>query len=295
MAHRSVAMQPVRAAHLRRGHGDRGRCHHRLQRSQRLRAIPPSPAMKVSRFRRHPFDGLAGCGPDGLFPQEIEKMRGDPRAGTSRRRFFDRGMPGGCRRAPESSRRRCAVIEVEVTSDDQINIPRVDVAIDCGAQVNSDRVRSQVEGSCVMGISLARSGEISFKDGRVQQTNFHEFQVACMQEAPREIRVHSILGAFDTPLGGVGEPAVPPIALALCNAIFAATGKRTGGCPSGSSWRLSARARRFPAPSGPRATLRPWTAAARASPGRKRRRFRSTAGSPPRRLPRATAAIRCTG
>ena len=126
-----------------------------------------------------------------------------------------------------------AVVEVEVSPDGQLDIPRVDVAIDCGAQVNPDRVRAQVEGSCVMGVSLARSGEISFRNGRVQQTNFHEFQVARMPEAPREIHVHSIPGAFDAPLGGVGEPAVPPIAPALCNAIFAATGKRIRRLPIG--------------------------------------------------------------
>jgi isoquinoline 1-oxidoreductase beta subunit len=123
---------------------------------------------------------------------------------------------------------------VTVGPNGQLIVPRVDVAIDCGAQVNPDRVRSQVEGSCVMGVGLARTGEITFKNGFVQQSNFHEFQVARMNDAPREIHVHSILGEFDAPLGGVGEPALPPIAPALCNAIFAATGKRIRRLPIGS-------------------------------------------------------------
>ncbi len=126
-----------------------------------------------------------------------------------------------------------AVVEVSVGPDGQFVVPRVDVAIDCGAQVNPDRVRAQVEGSCVMGVGLARTGEITFKNGFVQQTNFHEFQVARMNDAPREIHVHSIPGEFDAPLGGVGEPALPPIAPALCNAIFAATGKRIRRLPIG--------------------------------------------------------------
>jgi isoquinoline 1-oxidoreductase beta subunit len=127
-----------------------------------------------------------------------------------------------------------AVVEVSVGEDGRLVVPRIDVAIDCGAQVNPDRVRSQVEGSCVMGVGLARTGEITFKNGFAQQTNFHEFQVARMNDAPIEIHVHSLPGEFGAPLGGVGEPALPPIAPALCNAIFAATGKRIRRLPIGS-------------------------------------------------------------
>ena len=124
-----------------------------------------------------------------------------------------------------------AVVEVAVDGKGRLTIPRVDMAIDCGAQINPERVRSQMEGACVMGLSNAMLGEISFKAGRVQQSNFHDYQVLRMNAAPKAIHVHMIPGDFDAPLGGVGEPGVPPIAPALCNAIFAATGKRIRRLP----------------------------------------------------------------
>jgi len=124
-----------------------------------------------------------------------------------------------------------AVVEVGVSGKGEIAIPRVDIAFDCGAQVNPERVRSQLEGACVMGLGNALLSEITFKAGRVEQSNFHNYQVARMNVAPREIRLHLIPGDFGMPLGGVGEPGVPPIAPALCNAIFVATGKRIRRLP----------------------------------------------------------------
>jgi isoquinoline 1-oxidoreductase subunit beta len=124
-----------------------------------------------------------------------------------------------------------AVIEVAVSDDGELSIPRVDMAIDCGAQINPDRVRSQLEGACIMGLSLATRAEITFKAGRVVQNNYGEYEVLRMPAAPHEIRVHMLPGSYDEPLGGVGEPGVPPIAPALCNAIFAATGKRIRSLP----------------------------------------------------------------
>ncbi len=124
-----------------------------------------------------------------------------------------------------------AVVEVAVSDQGELTIPRVHMAVDCGAQVNPDRVRAQMEGACVMGVSLATTGEITFKAGRVEQDNFNGYEVARMAAAPREIRVHLVPGDFRQPLGGVGEPGVPPIAPALCNAIFAATGKRIRQLP----------------------------------------------------------------
>ncbi len=124
------------------------------------------------------------------------------------------------------------VIEVAVAADGKLSIPRVDVAVDCGPQVNPERIRSQIEGACIMGLSLATLGEISFKNGVVQQDNFHAYQLTRIDDAPREIRVHLLPATeFDVPLGGVGEPGVPPIAPALCNAIFAATGQRIRQLP----------------------------------------------------------------
>ncbi|WP_026604011.1 xanthine dehydrogenase family protein molybdopterin-binding subunit [Methylomonas sp. 11b] len=124
------------------------------------------------------------------------------------------------------------VVEVAVDETGKLSVPRVDVAVDCGPQVNPERIRAQIEGACIMGVSLATLGEISFKNGAVQQDNFHAYQLTRIDDAPREIKVHLLPSAeFDTPLGGVGEPGVPPIAPALCNAIFAATGQRIRQLP----------------------------------------------------------------
>jgi len=124
-----------------------------------------------------------------------------------------------------------AVIEVAVSDKGELSIPRVDIAFDYGPQVNPERIRVQVEGGCVMGLGNTLLSEITFKAGRVEQSNFHDYQVARMNVAPREIRVHLIPSDFGVPLGGVAEPPVPPIAPALCNAIFAATGKRIRRLP----------------------------------------------------------------
>ena len=124
-----------------------------------------------------------------------------------------------------------AVIEVEVKDDGTVLVHKADIAVDCGPQINPERIRSQFEGACVMGLGNAVLGEISFKDGKVQQDNFHMYEVARMSLAPKEVAVHLVTPPGTVPLGGVGEPGVPPIAPALCNAIFAATGKRIRSLP----------------------------------------------------------------
>ncbi|WP_338922110.1 xanthine dehydrogenase family protein molybdopterin-binding subunit [Pseudomonas silesiensis] len=124
-----------------------------------------------------------------------------------------------------------AVIEVEVKDDGTLIVHKADIAVDCGPQINPERIRAQFEGACVMGLGNAVLGEISFKDGKVQQDNFHMYEVARMSLAPKEVAVHLVTPPGDVPLGGVGEPGVPPIAPALCNAIFAATGKRIRDLP----------------------------------------------------------------
>jgi isoquinoline 1-oxidoreductase subunit beta len=127
-----------------------------------------------------------------------------------------------------------AVVEVEVGPSGELVIPRVDIAFDCGPVVYPDRVRSQLEGAVNMGVSLANSGEITFKNGRVQQDNFHTYTLTRIHEAPHDIRVHLIpTKDWSMPLGGVGEPGLPVVAPALCNAIFAATGKRIRQLPVG--------------------------------------------------------------
>jgi len=124
-----------------------------------------------------------------------------------------------------------AAIEVEVKDDGTVIVHKADIAVDCGPQINPERIRSQFEGACVMGLGNAMIGEISFKDGKVQQDNFHMYEVARMSLAPKEVAVHLVTPPGEVPLGGVGEPGVPPIAPALCNAIFAATGKRIRDLP----------------------------------------------------------------
>jgi isoquinoline 1-oxidoreductase beta subunit len=124
-----------------------------------------------------------------------------------------------------------AALEVEVKDDGTVIVHKADIAVDCGPQINPERIRSQFEGACVMGLGNAMVGEISFKDGKVQQDNFHMYEVARMSLAPKEIAVHLVTPPGEVPLGGVGEPGVPPIAPALCNAIFAATGKRIRDLP----------------------------------------------------------------
>jgi isoquinoline 1-oxidoreductase beta subunit len=84
-----------------------------------------------------------------------------------------------------------------------------------------------------MGLTLAKYGEITLKNGRVEQNNFNDFQVARIDESPAETRVHIVDNGLDVPSSGVGEPGMPPFAPALCNAIFAATGKRIRRLPIG--------------------------------------------------------------
>ena len=124
-----------------------------------------------------------------------------------------------------------SVVEVAVDDKGVMTIPRVDIAIDCGATVNPDRVRAQMQGAAVMGVGIATLGEMTFKGGRAEQENFHTYEVTRMAGAPLDTRVHIIPGDYSKPMGGVGEPGVPPIAPALCNAIFAATGKRIRRLP----------------------------------------------------------------
>jgi isoquinoline 1-oxidoreductase beta subunit len=122
-----------------------------------------------------------------------------------------------------------SVVEVEVDGQGRVTIPNVWTVADPGAVVNPDRVRSQFEGAATFGTSIAMMSEISAVNGRVQQSNFHDYNVARMKESPKKIDVHIV--ASTEPHAGVGEPGVPPIVPAITNAIFAATGKRVRELP----------------------------------------------------------------
>ena len=116
-------------------------------------------------------------------------------------------------------------VKVKVSNDGKVSIPRVDVAVDAGRVVNPDRVKSQMEGASIYGLTAAAFSEITAAKGRITQSNFNDYPMARMHNSPREIRVH-IVDANEFPPGGVGEPGTPPFAPALTNAIFAATGQR---------------------------------------------------------------------
>jgi isoquinoline 1-oxidoreductase beta subunit len=125
------------------------------------------------------------------------------------------------------------IVEVSVGDKGKLTVHQVDTAIDCGVFVNPERIQSQIEGAAIMGLSLAKYGEVTFKDGKVQQGNFDDFPVVRIDEAPLVTNVHIVPVDADTPPSGVGEPGVPPFAPALINAIFAATGKRIRALPIG--------------------------------------------------------------
>jgi isoquinoline 1-oxidoreductase subunit beta len=122
-----------------------------------------------------------------------------------------------------------SVVEVEVDAKGGVRVPRVEQVVDAGIIVNPDRVRAQFEGAAVMAVGLARTGEITATRGRIDQSNYHDFPVARMSDAPYQTNVHFI--DSDAPPTGVGEPGVPPVLAALGNAIFAATGRRVRELP----------------------------------------------------------------
>ena len=122
------------------------------------------------------------------------------------------------------------VIEVEVKDDGALLVHKATIAADCGPQINPERIRSQLEGACVMGLAWRRWARSASRMARSSRTTSTSTSWRACRWRPRRCRcICSPDG--DLPLGGVGEPGVPPIAPALCNAIFAATGKRIRELP----------------------------------------------------------------
>src|SRR5229473_3032697 len=121
------------------------------------------------------------------------------------------------------------VVEVEVNDQGEVRIPRVDSVLDAGQTVNPEATRAQFEGAAVFGASIVRSGEITATKGAINQSNFQDYPVARMAEAPYQTNVYIV--DSDAPPAGVGEPGVPPFVAAFCNAIFAATGRRVRDLP----------------------------------------------------------------
>jgi isoquinoline 1-oxidoreductase beta subunit len=120
------------------------------------------------------------------------------------------------------------VAEVAVSKDGEVLIQRVVCAVDCGIIVNPDTVKAQIEGGIILGLTAAQFGEITLKNGRVEQSNFNDYRALRINEAPT-IEVHLVISA-EAP-GGIGEPGTVGIAPAVANAIFAATGKRIRKLP----------------------------------------------------------------
>jgi isoquinoline 1-oxidoreductase beta subunit len=121
------------------------------------------------------------------------------------------------------------VVQVQIDDAGKVRVNKVNTALDAGTVVNPEMVRQQFEGAAVMGTGLALYGEITATNGAIDQSNFDSFQVARMNVAPRETNVHIV--PSEAPPAGIGEPGLPPFAPALCNAIFAANGKRIRELP----------------------------------------------------------------
>jgi len=120
------------------------------------------------------------------------------------------------------------VAEVSLTPAGKVRVHRVVCAIDCGLTVNPDTIKAQMESSVVFGLSAALYGQITFKNGRVEQGNFNDYSMLHLDEMPR-VDVHIV--PSQEPLGGVGEPGVPPVAPAVANAVFQAAGIRVRRLP----------------------------------------------------------------
>jgi len=147
----------------------------------------------------------------------------------------------GWRRAPADRYQGIALMEGYTTHLAQVaeisieqgalKVHKIVCVVDCGQMINPRIVESQIESGIIFGLSAALWGEVTIAAGQVQQRNFNDYRVVRGNEMP-EIDVH--LAASDAPPGGIGEPAVALVAPAICNAIFAATGKRIRKLPIGS-------------------------------------------------------------
>jgi isoquinoline 1-oxidoreductase subunit beta len=122
----------------------------------------------------------------------------------------------------------CAQVVEASVIDGRVRVHRVVSALDCGHAVNPLSIQMQTEGAVIFALTAALYGEITIKDGAVEQSNFHDYEMLHLADAPQVETVLVPSGGF---WGGVGEPPVPPLAPALCNAIFAATGKRIRSLP----------------------------------------------------------------
>ncbi len=185
--------------------------------------------------RKIPFDqlidGYVNAGePISEYPWDSARMKNVVNL-VAEKSGWGKSMPAGSGMGIATHRNHltfvACVMEVKVENG-KVSIPEIHYAVDCGTVISEDRVISQFEGGAIFALS-GTLGEITFKDGKVEQNNFDTYRVVRMKDAPTKINVH-IVKSNEKPTG-VGEPPVPTIAPALCNAIFAATGKRLRKLP----------------------------------------------------------------
>lgn len=117
--------------------------------------------------------------------------------------------------------------------DGKITVPEMHMAIDCGFAANPERIRSQIEGATVMGMTVALHSSITFENGAPQQHNYNDYDVVRSDNFPGKVITHIVPHGFDTHATGVGEPGVPPVAPAIANGLFVATGQRKRALPFG--------------------------------------------------------------
>jgi isoquinoline 1-oxidoreductase beta subunit len=171
------------------------------------------------RFRRKLLEGK----PDFLRVLDLLAEKGD----------WDKKMPAGKGRGiaiHESFGTIVGeIVEAAVDAKGQVRCERVVVVVDCGNVVNPRTVEMQMESGVIYGLTSALYNEITIKDGAIEQGNFDSYQMVRLADAPKIETYLSLSGG--SKWGGIGEPGTPPIAPALCNAIFAATGKRVRELP----------------------------------------------------------------
>ena len=183
------------------------------------------------------LDELAHLGGKDPYQLRIDLLKDHPRMAKLVQLVADKS--GWGKSLPEGRGRGIAVhesfgslvaqvAEVSLDKDDRVRVHRVTCAVDCGRAVNPDTVRAQMESGIVYGLSAALHGAITFKNGRVEQSNFHDYEVVRIDAMPT-VEVH-ILESGEA-LGGIGEPGTPPIAPAVANALFAASGLRLRTLP----------------------------------------------------------------
>ncbi|MEM7423818.1 MAG: molybdopterin cofactor-binding domain-containing protein [Pseudomonadota bacterium] len=124
----------------------------------------------------------------------------------------------------------CAHVKIV---DGTITVPRIDMAIDCGFAANPERIESQIQGAAVQGMTAALYSAVTFEDGEAQQANYDTYEMVRANNFPQRVNVHVVPHPFSVHASGVGEPGVPPVAPAIGNAIFHATGTRFRDIPFG--------------------------------------------------------------